>query len=86
MPLRLCPIIIFVNIFALAPIIFLMIVLDKVVSVKLRILYDYIRCFNGHFFNFLLTYYKSASLIASKGETNMAWSYSVDLQLASLNL
>lgn len=55
-------IIIFINIFALAPIIFLMIVLDKVVNYEsyatLYVIASGVLI--AHFFNFLLTYYKSA--------------------------
>ena len=55
-------IIIFINIFALAPIVFLMIVLDKVVNYEsyatLYVIASGVLI--AHFFNFLLTYYKSA--------------------------
>jgi ATP-binding cassette subfamily B protein len=55
-------IIIFINIFALAPIVFLMIVLDKVVNYEsyatLYVVASGVLI--AHVFNFLLTYYKSA--------------------------
>ena len=55
-------IIIFINIFALAPIVFLMIVLDKVVNYEsyatLYVVASGVLI--AHIFNFLLTYYKSA--------------------------
>ena len=60
--IQLVLIIIFINIFALAPIIFLMIVLDKVVNYEsyatLYVIASGVLI--AHFFNFLLTYYKSA--------------------------
>ena len=65
-------IIIFINIFALAPIVFLMITLDKVVNYEsystLYVIATGVMI--AHFFNFLLTYYKSAiiNLAAAKIE------------------
>ena len=65
-------IIIFINIFALAPIVFLMIVLDKVVNYEsyatLYVVASGVLI--AHVFNFLLTYYKSAiiNLAAAKIE------------------
>ena len=65
-------IILFINIFALAPIVFLMIVLDKVVNYEsystLYVVASGVLI--AHIFNFLLTYYKSAiiNLAAAKIE------------------
>ena len=55
-------IIIFINIFALAPIVFLMIVLDKVVNYESYATLYVVATgvLIAHVFNFLLTYYKSA--------------------------
>ena len=55
-------IILFINIFALAPIVFLMIVLDKVVNYESYATLYVVATgvLIAHFFNFLLTYYKSA--------------------------
>jgi subfamily B ATP-binding cassette protein HlyB/CyaB len=70
--IQLVLIIIFINIFALAPIVFLMIVLDKVVNYEsYSTLYVVTSgVILAHIFNFLLTYYKSAiiNLAAAKIE------------------
>ncbi len=72
MTAQLVLIIIFINIFALAPIVFLMIVLDKVVNYEsyatLYVVASGVLI--AHIFNFLLTYYKAAiiNLAAAKIE------------------